>query len=367
MALIGSVLDFTITDVLQLIKMQRKDGLLEVYSRDETVTVWFRNGNVIWAESSLRPMVPSVCKWLLRKGALSEAHMSTVQVRMEAGGVKFDEVLTEVARVPEPVWKPMVEHYMKETVYGLFRWLEGDYTFETEVELNIPVASEPKSINTDDVLMDTAVRSDEWPYIQDRVPSLVIVYGRKADARLADDANEEERYVFGRINGEQNVETIVDSSPHGAFQTLRAMANLVEKGMLDNLGEHDPRAEARAQEREEAVRKEQLGKPERPGNPGRAQSTGLALLCASLVLGCGWLFYAQAAEPPRDLSSGFIESMATYKEYKVRQAISSYRLLHGGFPDSLSALQAQGYLPESMDFGGLTYELEENGFSLHAG
>ena len=218
MALIGSLLDFTATDVLQLVKMQRKDGMLEVYSRDETVTVWFRAGDVVWAESSLRPVAPRVCKWLLRKGALSEGHLSRVQMRAEEGE-PLDKVLAEEGRVPPETWKPLVEHYMKETVYSLFRWLEGDYTFEADVAIRVPFGDAPRPINTDDVLMDTAVRSDEWPYIQDRVPSVIILFAPTAGATVGDDAPEEERYVFGRANGKNNVE-MINTTKDLLLQTL---------------------------------------------------------------------------------------------------------------------------------------------------
>jgi hypothetical protein len=54
MALRGTLKDFGIADILQLIGHQQKTGALVVKNRDQEVQVFFHEGNVVRAESSTR-------------------------------------------------------------------------------------------------------------------------------------------------------------------------------------------------------------------------------------------------------------------------------------------------------------------------
>ena len=54
MALSGTLKDFALPDIFQLIGMQRKTGLLTLESDRETVTVVFEQGMVVHADSTVR-------------------------------------------------------------------------------------------------------------------------------------------------------------------------------------------------------------------------------------------------------------------------------------------------------------------------
>jgi len=53
-ALRGTLGDFSLADILQLIGLQRKTGLLVLQRGEERVQVVFENGRVVAAETSLR-------------------------------------------------------------------------------------------------------------------------------------------------------------------------------------------------------------------------------------------------------------------------------------------------------------------------
>ena len=52
MALKGTLKDFGIADILQLIAQQAKSGELSVRTRGQQVTVWFVGGNIVGAEEN---------------------------------------------------------------------------------------------------------------------------------------------------------------------------------------------------------------------------------------------------------------------------------------------------------------------------
>ena len=54
MALSGTLKDFALPDIFQLIGMQRKTGLLTLESDRETVSVIFEQGMVVHSDSTIR-------------------------------------------------------------------------------------------------------------------------------------------------------------------------------------------------------------------------------------------------------------------------------------------------------------------------
>ncbi|MET0405181.1 MAG: DUF4388 domain-containing protein, partial [Cystobacter sp.] len=54
MALTGTLKDFGIADILQLIGQQQKTGVLALTHKDDSVHVAFKDGNIVKAESAHR-------------------------------------------------------------------------------------------------------------------------------------------------------------------------------------------------------------------------------------------------------------------------------------------------------------------------
>jgi hypothetical protein len=70
MALSGTLKDFALPDIFQLIGMQRKTGLLTLESDRETVTVVFEQGMVVHADSTVRRLDDLLGSVLVRQGKM---------------------------------------------------------------------------------------------------------------------------------------------------------------------------------------------------------------------------------------------------------------------------------------------------------
>ena len=77
MALQGTIKDFGLPDIFQLIGLQRKTGILTLSNdRDkETVTVTFENGMVVMADSSGRRLEDRLGNVLVKQGKLSRERL----------------------------------------------------------------------------------------------------------------------------------------------------------------------------------------------------------------------------------------------------------------------------------------------------
>ena len=74
MALEGTIKDFGLADILQLIGIQRKTGVLTLRNEKESVSVQFRDGQVVGADTQLCPLEDRLGAVLVRTGKITEAN-----------------------------------------------------------------------------------------------------------------------------------------------------------------------------------------------------------------------------------------------------------------------------------------------------
>ena len=76
MALEGTLRDFSLADIFQLIGLQRKTGVLTLRSKEDTVTVTFLDGKVVGADSLDRRLENRLGSVLIRTGYLSQDQLN---------------------------------------------------------------------------------------------------------------------------------------------------------------------------------------------------------------------------------------------------------------------------------------------------
>ena len=75
MALSGTLKDFGIADIFQLIGHQAKTGVLLLKDREIEVRIFFVEGNVVKAEQSTRDKADLLGNIMVRAGALTQAQL----------------------------------------------------------------------------------------------------------------------------------------------------------------------------------------------------------------------------------------------------------------------------------------------------
>ena len=125
MALKGTLGDFALTDILQLIGLQRKSGLLVIRHGDDEVSVGFEDGRVVSAESRERPAELKVGQLLVRSGKLTEQRLSEALEIQKKTLQRLGHVLLRHGWIEKEALSRELQLQMTETVYDLFRWRDG--------------------------------------------------------------------------------------------------------------------------------------------------------------------------------------------------------------------------------------------------
>lgn len=360
MALSGSLLDFGFTDVLQLVKMQRKGGMLVLSSREQDITLWFHAGDLVFAQDEARPMLAAVGARLAADGLVSPGQWRKAVEAQRGTGKPLAEQLPEEAAAR---LEDLGTHYLRETAFAVFRWLEGDYTFEADVPRPLGSEAIPLApISTDDLLMESAARAEAWVPVDAELPSWHLILAPAGSDGRDDPLAEVEDHVYALLDRHRDVRAVMEASRWGALETCQALAHLKTTGRARVVGQTEARP-ARS-----PLAKARKGRPRRRARRRPLYRSWLvALGCAAMVALTGWLGVQSYLIPGPKATAGLFQSTAQYRAHQVRQALRVYHLTHGGYPESLQVLERAGLVAPGVVGPGMRYSREGDGFILSDG
>ncbi len=132
MALQGTLKDFGIGDILQLIGQQQKTGILLLKSKEQEVQVFFREGSIIKTESITRKKKDLIGNMLVRADIITEQQLLTALETQKRTLKRIGDVLVSTGALSSERFKKMMQLQVTETLYGLFSWKAGTYEFKQE-------------------------------------------------------------------------------------------------------------------------------------------------------------------------------------------------------------------------------------------
>ena len=145
MAFEGTLKDFPLPDILQLIALQRKTGVLTLEGPDDAATVYFQDGALVWARFRRQPLEERMRRLLPLRGLVTEAHMAEAARAQGETGQGLWNVLAQRRLIPKEEWDQTVTLEIQEGLYRLLRWREGTYRFETRTSLDLGVGRIPRN------------------------------------------------------------------------------------------------------------------------------------------------------------------------------------------------------------------------------
>lgn len=234
MAIEGPLHELAISDVLQLLDLSRKTGVLTVHSDapDQTAVLRFDRGAVTGA--SFPGHAARLGELLLLAGRATAAQVErALDEQRRAPGRRLGALLVEGEGVGRDEVLAQLRFQLQETIFELIRWEAGDFRFEEApaedagpVSLRVPVEA---------LLMEAARRLDEWARLASKIPHRDVV------PRLVDEEGTEgvlslaphEWEVLAQIDGERSLRVIARSIGRGEFEVAKSIFALVSSGVVE--------------------------------------------------------------------------------------------------------------------------------------
>src|SRR6266498_1159934 len=99
MALEGTLKDFSLADIFQLIGLQRKTGVLTLRAKDDTVTVTFLDGKVVGADSLSHRLENRLGSVLIKSGLLTNEQLNHALAIQKETLQRLGFVLTHYGKI----------------------------------------------------------------------------------------------------------------------------------------------------------------------------------------------------------------------------------------------------------------------------
>ncbi len=259
MALAGTLKDFGLPDIVQLIGLQRKTGTLHLETPGEKVKVIFEGGNIVAAESSMTRPSDRIGNALVTQGAITQDQLDRALSVQKQTMQRLGHVLISEQIVNEDTLRKAVEAQLFQVVFRLFRWREGNYNFETENTVDYERTG-AVSLGADFVLMEGIRMVDEWPIIERRIPTMAAVFKKVVDpsqvatkASSSDDSlngllagidgngkggggklalSGDELLVYNAVDGKKSCQQIVECTPLHDFAVCRTLLDLMDRDVV---------------------------------------------------------------------------------------------------------------------------------------
>ncbi len=132
MSLVGNLEDLGLGEILQIVSLSRKSGMLTLHSRGREGKVFFRSGQVIRASSSV--FHQNLGEVLLQKGVIDLPTLKKSLSLQETEGFRerLGTILIKHFSVSADDIEQVVREQIENVVYSLFAWAEGTFDFELQ-------------------------------------------------------------------------------------------------------------------------------------------------------------------------------------------------------------------------------------------
>ena len=164
MALEGTIKDFGLPDIFQLIGLQRKTGILTLTSETESITVTFENGMVVMADSSSKRLEDRIGNVLVKQGKLGQERLEEALDVQKQTLQRLGHILTTNSFITGKDLKEALQTQVSQIVFRVFRWRDGHYNFNATDSVDFD-RENFNPMSADFILMEGIRMVDEWPII----------------------------------------------------------------------------------------------------------------------------------------------------------------------------------------------------------
>jgi Domain of unknown function (DUF4388) len=233
MPLRGNLRDFSTTQLLNLINLARKTGMLTIEGPNESARMAFREGKLVFAQVGSEE--PTLTFILRRSGKLTEEQARALRQRPEAANDKaLGLLLINAGYVTQAEILQGIRQNITDVAFRLFTWVEGIFNFEAGItppneRITVPV-------DLENVIIEGSRRMREWESLQDELPNLdmALRFTDKPDAKLRNvNLSVEEWRVVSYINPKNTMRQIAKANNMTDLDIRRIVYALLQAGLLE--------------------------------------------------------------------------------------------------------------------------------------
>jgi hypothetical protein len=221
----GTLQDFGLAEILQLMAMQQKTGLLRVQNGDKLLTFYFEGGILVSVRDRRRIAEDPLLEYLKSTGYLDAWQVLHLKLEVEENRTDLAEVLLEKNLISEEELMVALNDLALDLIHRTYTWRDGAYRFISGDEA-LRGLRHKISHKMEGLLLESARRSDEWPSLRRKLPGPAVLLSKVES--LPDYLDERSRDLLSQLRGPMRLGELVECGRMPAYDVYEAVAAAVE-------------------------------------------------------------------------------------------------------------------------------------------
>jgi hypothetical protein len=230
----GNLMEFSLPNIFQLVKMSAKSGALTIRREDEWGRIYFRHGLITYAFSV--PQHLPLGERLIKNGAITPAQLGKALRAQKKGGegARIGAILLQEGVIDRGTLEEAVHEQIQDAAFDFFSWPTGEFEFSADEHVtdeDILV-----EMNVENVIMEGCRRIDEWELIFDQLGSLErvphLACGDRFEERGEITLTPEEWRVIVHIDGRADINVILRDCGLDRFHGAKVVYSLYSSGLI---------------------------------------------------------------------------------------------------------------------------------------
>lgn len=229
----GKIADFSIPDIFQLISSQGKSGSLTISCDDRATIFFFADGRIIDVQPGQRDSRSLLGTMLRDAGYLTDGELKRIlEARGTGGGKKIGEILVDRGKVPKEVIYRYLVLQIKECLFDVLTYRDGEYRFEGFAMRPLAWGGEP--IRPDVLMMEGMQFLDEYPIYRQKFPPGPFRVIRRKGERVDPYAFPEmERILWKALDFSEEPERVFRKACLTGFEGIKGLSALHDRGLIE--------------------------------------------------------------------------------------------------------------------------------------
>jgi hypothetical protein len=235
----GDVEILGLGNLLQILAMNHKEGILSLYRDQDKKTIHFSPKGMRLLSSSMK-RINKLGKILLRRKRISKEDLDALLKEQKLLGWKLGQIAVESGLVQKKDVEEALREQIEEEIFDMFMWREAAFEFAEgraprQQEENNPLAGVTFDANMTGLILEAARRADELLMIRKilsdddmsltKFPFEIQAEELSGDIDVVDD-------ILPLINGRRTVREVVNGSIYPRFISMRAIYRLLILGYI---------------------------------------------------------------------------------------------------------------------------------------
>ncbi|MGH7947603.1 MAG: DUF4388 domain-containing protein, partial [Candidatus Binataceae bacterium] len=162
MALEGNLTSFKIEEILQLIAVQQKTGMLSVAASDKSAVLFFHDGKIISTRDRRSKTRDPFREYLMRYGCLGREDLTRITQMIAQSKLDLVDILQSEGFFDEKALGRHWRNHIQETLHDVLTWDQCTYKFISGEEVVGGVKTFGE-FSVEPLLMESMRRIDEFP------------------------------------------------------------------------------------------------------------------------------------------------------------------------------------------------------------